>query len=65
MGRKKRREKERKEEKKRDKRKGKNIPITKLLSCHSQVSTSFTTVLCKAPQFRDVGTPFSANSLGG
>jgi hypothetical protein len=48
-----------------NKRKRENIPITKLLSCHSQANTPFTIVPCKAPQFRDIGIPFKANSLGG
>ena len=48
-----------------NKRKRENIPITKLLSCHSQANTPFTIVPYKAPQFKDVGTPFRANSLGG
>jgi hypothetical protein len=48
-----------------NKRKGENIFITRLLSCYNQANTPFIIVPCKALQFRDVRTPFKANSLGG
>jgi hypothetical protein len=50
---------------KENKRKGENIPITRLLSYHNQANTPFIIVPYKAPQFRDVGIPFKANSLRG
>ena len=49
----------------RKKRKRKNLPITRLLSYYNYANTPLIIVPYKAPQFRDIGTPFKANSLGG
>jgi hypothetical protein len=48
-----------------EKKKRKNLPITKLLSCHNHANTPLTIIPYKAPQFKNIGTPFKANSLRG